>query len=356
METGQNIIIKDILTEAIKAGASDIHFSVGNYPVLRVNQELRYLEDRDLINSEFMEKLADSLLDAKQKEALSLNKEVIISHSFDKLLRFKINIFYQRGFLSVTLRHIPTQIPTLDSLGLGELKKLTEFKRGLVIVSGSFGSGRSTTVAAMLDEINRTRKEYILTIEDPIEYIFNNNLSIIEQREVGRDTNSFADALQYFQEEDGDVLFLEQLADPKIIPAVLEIASGSSLVLTAVAASSAAKTVSGILNNFTTFDEERVRDMLANALKAVVCQKMIPKIGGGVKVVCEVLIVNDKVKSTIAGGNISQLDNIIQTSRREGMLSFTQSLLTAYRNQEISLEEALAQAPDRAALENLINQ
>lgn len=357
MDAEQNILVREILAEAIKLGASDIHLSVGNYPVLRVGQELRYLEDRELINQEFMEKFVSSLLNEQQKTSLSKNKEIIISYSFDKNLRFKINIFYQKGFLSTTLRFISSKIPTLENLKINSvIKKLTELRQGLVIISGPFGSGRSSTVAAIIEEINRTRKEYILTIEDPIEYLFSNNLSIIEQREVGRDTNSFEDALKYFQEEDGDVLFLEQMNDPKTIPLVLEIASGSSLVFTTTTSDSATKTVSNILDSFNTFDQERIRDLLANSLKAVVCQKILPKIGGGLKVVCEVMIVNDTIKSTIVSGRISQLDNIIQTSRRDGMVSFTQSLMEAVKDREINLEEAMLHAPNSKLFENMINK
>lgn len=337
-------------------GASDLHFSVGNKPVLRVNQDLVFLEDREIIVSEFMEGLISSWLDPQQKELLEKNREIIFTYDFDKELRFKINIFYQKGFLSATFRHIPSQVPTLDSLGVSpELKKLTTFKKGLILVSGPFGSGRSTTAASMVEEINTTRKEYIITIENPIEYIFTNNKSIVEQREVGKDTKSFEEALRYFQEEDGDVLFLEEMGDPKIVPLVLEIANGSSLVISTANADSASKAVSSILDNFTSLDQGRIRDLLSNSLKAVVCQKILPKIGGGVVVVQEIMVVNEAIRSIIASGNISQMDNVIQVSRKEGMISFNQSLADLVRARKVAMEDALAEAPDHKSLENLIN-
>lgn len=357
MDTSQNLLMKDILAEAITMGASDLHFSVGNYPVLRVGQELRYLENREIINQSFVEKLVEVLLSAPQKETLQKNKEIVISYTFDKNLRFKVTIFFQRGFLSASLRYIPTRVPTLSELNIDKtIKKFAAYKHGLVIICGPFGSGRSSTIAALIEEINSTRKAYILTIEDPIEYVFANNQSIIEQREVGRDTNSFSDALKYFQEEDGDVLFLEQLSDKDIIPMALDIASGNSLVITAMAADTVVKAVSQILDSFTSFDQERVRDKLAGALKVVVCQKIIPKIGGGLKVVCEIMPVNDTVKSTIAKGSIGQLDNIMQTSRKEGMVSFNQALLDAVNAQEITAADAIANAPDPESFEKLIRQ
>jgi len=356
MQSNQSLLIKDILIEGIKMGASDLHFSVGNKPVLRVNQNLVFLEDREVIVSEFMEALIGSWLDAKAKATLESNREIIFTYDFDKELRFKINIFYQKGYLSATFRHIPSRVPTIDSLGLVPvLKSLTAFKKGLILVAGPFGSGRSTTAAAMIEEINQSRKEYVITIENPIEYIFTNSKSIIEQREVGKDTKSFEEALKYFQEEDGDVLFLQEMGDPKIVPLVLEIANGSSLVISAVNADSASKAISSILDNFTSLDQERIRDLLSNSLRAVVCQRILPKSGGGVIAVQEIMVVNEAIKSIIANGNISQLDNIIQVSKKEGMISFNQALAELVQARKINMQDALAESPDRKSLEGTLN-
>ncbi len=346
-------MVKEILTESIKLGAFDIHFSVGNYPVIRINDNLNFLEDKGIINQDFMEEVVFSMLNAKQKELLEKEKEIIFSYNFDKNLRFKVNIFYQRGFLSATLRYIQSQIPALEELGLSDLKELSKLKRGLVIISGPFGSGRSSTVASLINEINKNRKVYIITIEEPIEFIFSNNKSIIEQREVGKDTNSFQDALAYFQEEDGDVLFIDKINDTNTIPPTLEIAA-SSLVFTVVTANSAQATISSIIDNFQSFDQERIRDMLANSLKAVFCQKMIPKIGGGVKVVYEYLPVNDAVRSTIRSGDLKQIDNIINTSRKSGMISLDHSLAGAVKSGEIEIGQAIENAKNPKFLENLL--
>jgi len=355
MDTSQSLFIKNVLMEGVKLGASDLHLSVGNYPILRIGQDLRYLENYGVINADFLEKMVVDLLSPEQKQVLDKEKEIIFSYNFDKNLRFKINIFHQRGFLSATLRYVSAKIPTLAELAIdGQIKRLAESRHGLIIISGPFGSGRSTTAAAMIEEINRTRKEYIMTIEDPIEYVFTNNLSVIEQREVGRDTNSYVDALKYFQEEDGNVLFLEQMSEPEIIPRVLEIASGNSLVLTTTSADSAAKTISSILDYYTSFDQERIRDLLASALRAVICQKIFPRIGGGSKAVFELLLVNDSARSIISRGSVSQLDNLIQTSRREGMISFNQALAEAVKSGDISREDALAYTVDPRLLENLL--
>jgi twitching motility protein PilT len=353
MSVGEELSIKNLLTESIKRGASDLHFSVGNNPILRIDDKLVTLDDKEVVTQEFMDKMVDFFLDANQKKDLSTNREIVLAHSFSTDLRFKINIFYQRGFLSVSLRYIPYQVPTLQSLALNPiLGELVKNKNGLIIVSGPFGSGRSTTIAAMVEEINQKRKEYIITIEDPIEYIFTNNKSIIEQRGVGSDTKSFGDALRYFEEEDGDVLFLEDMNNLETVPMVLEIARGSSLVFTSISADSASSTISRILDMFPTYDQERIRDLLANSLRAVICQKVISKIGGGVIIVQEVLVVNEAVKSIIATGAISSLNNIIQTSRGEGMVSFNNTLAKLIDEGKISREDALDSSSDRKSLED----
>jgi len=352
MDAGKIILIKEILTEAIKSGASDVHFGVGNYPILRINGELSYLEDKEIITQDFMESLIENILNATQKTQLIDNKEIIFGYNFDKNFRFKVNIFHQRGFLSATLRYIPAQIKTLDELGLQQLKVLAKLKKGLVIVAGPFGSGRSSTAAALVEEINHTRKEYIITVEDPIEHIFNNNKSVIEQREVGKDAKTVASALKSFQEEDGNVLFLEQLTDTKVIPDVLEIAGGSSLVVTTMSSDSAAAAISSILDSFQSFDQDRIRDLLATSLKAVVCQKIFPKIGGGMKVVYELMMSNDAVRATISGGNVKQLNDIIQTSKKDGMVSLEQTLVEAVKNKEINMDDALAVSNNSKLLKN----
>jgi twitching motility protein PilT len=346
--------VKNILAEAVTRGAVGLHFSVGNNPVLWVNGEINEVAGQELVTQSFMESFVAELLSAEQKKNLEDNREIVLTHNFDKNLRFKVSVFFQRGFLSATLRFISTIVPTLASLGLNPmLKELVQLNSGLIIVSGSFGSGRSTTVAAIIEEINQTRRKYIITIEDPIEYIFTNQKSIIEQREVGRDTKSFADALNYFQEEDGDALFLEEIRDPEIIPALLEVARSGALVLTTLSASSAANTVSRILDSFKTFDQARIKDLLATALKAVICQKMIPKIGGGNIVVQEIMLVNDAIQSIILNGSAAQIDNIIQTSRKEGMLGFDQQLAELVSQNKITLKDALDNAANRNVLENL---
>lgn len=355
MSVARELIIKNILTDAVKRGASDLHFSVGNNPVLRIDDNLITLEDQEIVTKEFMEELIVFLLNEDQRKKLADNREIVIAKNFDSNLRFKINVFYQKGFLSTSLRYIPYQAPTIDSLKLNPiLKDLIKHKNGLIIVSGSFGSGRSTTIAAMIEEINRSRKEYIITLEDPIEYVFTNDQSIIEQREIGSDTKSYYDGLKYFEEENGDVLFLEEIGSTESIPLVLEIARGGSLVLTSVSADSATKTITRILDRFSTYDQDRIRDLLATALKAVVCQKVVLKIGGGVIMIQEILIANEAVKSSILSGSIASIDDIIHMSRKDGMLSFDHVLIDLVKSYQITSKEAMENATDKKRLSEFL--
>jgi len=194
----------------------------------------------------------------------------------------------------------------------------------------------------------------IITIEDPIEYVFNNSQSIIEQRQIGQDTRSFVDALGYFEEENGDVLFVEEMEDITVIPLVLEIARGGSLVISSLSAASASNTVARILDSFQSFDQERIRNLLATALKAVICQRLLPKIGGGSVVVQEIMTVNSAIQSIISSGNYTQIDDIIRTSRSEGMAPFDQELAQLVRDRIITREEALNNAADKSRMEEWI--
>ena len=355
MRSHQSLLIKDILIETVKLGAADLHFSVGNKPVYKLNGIWMTMEERDIIDQDFMLSMSESILDEVGKQKLNQEKEINFSHDFDRDLRFKINIFFQKGVLSATFRYISSKIPTLEALGVNpSLKNLCHMKKGLVIVAGPFGSGRSSTSAAMIEEINRNYKRYIITIEKPIEYIFTNNQSIIEQREVGKDTVSFEEALKYYQQEEGDVLYLDSVSNNKVWPLVLEIANGSSLVITNLNADTATKTIASILDGFKNYETEGIRDLLSESLKAVICQKILPKNGGGLVLIQEILLVNDAVKSIIKNGTIAQIENIIQVSRKEGMISFNQAISELAVNRKISVQDAMDNVADKKILENIL--
>lgn len=355
MESFSVSTLKNILIDSVKRHAASVHFSVGNFPVVKIDGEMFFLDNEKIVDDAFLRGLVGFILTDEQNKVLQVKKEIILAYQFDPNLRFKVTVFYQKGFLAATLRYIPAKLSSLESLGLSRIvERLSKIDKGLVLISGPFGSGRSTTIAGIIEEINKTQKRYIITIEDPIEYIFSNQKSVIEQREVGKDTKSFFDALNYFQEEDADVLFLEEIKEAQIIPLVLEIAGGSALVLTAVSAGSVSQTLFNILANFQSPDQERIRNLLATAVKAVVCQKLIAKNGGGLVPIYEILFNNEAVKSTILSGDFGRLDDIIQTSRSEGMMSFDQSLVEMVKTGKISDLEAVHYASDRRKISDLL--
>lgn len=355
MDSGSTLQWKALLVDAVKRGAADIHLSVGSVPMARINGQLVPLEGIDAVSPEALGVFIDTYVAADIRKRLTEERDIVSTIDVDKNLRFKISAYYQKDLLSLTLRYIPVQVPTLAALGLQPvMRELSALQHGLVIISGPFGSGRSTTAAALIEEVNQHRRAYIITVEDPIEYVFANSQSVVEQRQVGRDTKSFTDALRYFEEEDGDILFLEEMDDPATTPLVLEIARGSALVLTTLSADSAAQTIARILDSFTSLDQDRIRDMLAHGLQAVVCQKLLPRVGGGMLVVQEVMKNTEAVRASIRNGNIDQLATIMQTSRREGMVSFEQALAELVRNHQVTLDDALVQANDPRALESLL--
>jgi twitching motility protein PilT len=355
MEAAQGLTLKNILIQAIKDRASDIHFSVGNVPIFRVNDKLVSGDSFEPVTADSMTEMSEAVLSPEQRDKLKQFKELILTYSFDKNLRFKINFFYQRGMLSASFRYIPSQVRSLSELGLAEgASSLVNIKKGLIVIAGPFGSGRSTTAAALIEEINRTRKEYIITVEKHPEHLFSNRESIIEQREVGVDANSFLGALEYFQEENGDVLFIEEMNDKEVIPAILEIAGGSSLVISCISAESARKAITRILDSFQSFDQERIRDLLSTSLKAVWCQKLVPSLAGGLVPAYELLKINDSAAAMIMDGTTSQLDNLIRTSRREEMVSLEQTLAAMVKSGKIASDKAYENANDKNTLDNAL--
>ena len=251
MQAALNVTISKILATAAKRKASVIHLTVGAYPVLRIDEELVELEDEQILTEDFMKKFADGILDDNQKKELEKNKEVTFIEEFAGKFRFRINIFYQKGYLSASLKLVSNQIPPLVNLGLPKsVYGLTDKTSGLIIIAGPYGSGRTTTVASMLEEINKNRRENIITIEKPIEYLFVNQKCLIEQREVGRDVNTFIQAIQYFKEADVDVIAVGANEETETIPLVLEFASSGRLAIIQMDTISVIQTLEEILASF----------------------------------------------------------------------------------------------------------
>ncbi|MFA6552850.1 MAG: PilT/PilU family type 4a pilus ATPase [Patescibacteria group bacterium] len=355
MDTQEKLAIDKILRLVAEQKASDLHLMIGSHPVIRLNNKLVMLEEEKIITREFMNGFIQSVLDSEQLAVLEKNKEVVLAYQFQKQTRFRINVFYQKGQLAAYLRLIGNTILPLRSLGLPPiLESMTELKKGLLIFSGSFGSGKTTTSASLLDHINRTRSAYILTVEKPIEYLFNNQKSIIEQREVGRDTISFEQALAYVTQEDVEIVFLSELSTPAVIRQVMNIATSGRLVITNLEADTIIKTLELIITSFPKDEQQQIREHLAANLAGIVCQRLVPRIGGGQVAVAEIMTSTPPIQALIKEGSLFQINNIILTSRAEGMVSLDWSLSELVKTNEVLLEDALQHASDPQQLRYML--
>lgn len=341
-------IINKILAEAVTKNASDIHITEGIPITLRIDGNLLAAEGQKPLTNKESESLILAFLDDFQKSRLSREKEIDFSFGFGKEVRFRANVFYQRGSLSCALRLIPSKIKTFADLNLPPiLEKFTTANQGFVIITGPTGHGKSTTLAAMIDRINHSRREHVITIEDPIEYTFINDKSIIEQREVYNDTQSFARALRSALREDPNVILLGEMRDLETISASLTLAETGHLVLTTLHTNNAAQTADRIIDVFPPHQQQQIRQQLANVLLGVVSQRLLPRQKGGRIVACEIMIANSAVKNIIREGKTHQLPNIITTSSAEGMITLDKVLADLVSKGEISLDDALAWATDQ---------
>ncbi len=355
MDTQSKLSINHILDTAAEQKASDVHLSVGSPPILRIDDKLITLNDEPIINKDFMESFVEDTLDPDQKKILQEKKEIVLSHQFNKEARFRVNIFYQKGMLAAYLRYIGNRIVPLEKLGLPPTAlQLCNAKQGLLIISGPFGSGKTTTTAAFIDYINRMDSKYVLTLEKPIEYIFANRKSVIEQREIGRDALSFEIALDTITQEDVDVLFLSELSSPEAIKEILKIANSERLVITNIEADTIIKTLEFFINSLPSDEQPQLRNQLAVCLTGIICQKLVPRVGGGQIAVAEIMTNSPAVQSHIKEGSLYQISNIIQTSRDEGMISLDWSLAELAKTNQILMEDALKHATDPQQLRYML--
>lgn len=337
--------IDAIMAEAVKRNASDIHLTAQVPVMLRTDGRLEAYQSE--LDKKHSEAIILSFMDDFQRERLKREKEVDFSFSYEKDVRFRANVFYQRGDLSASMRLIPSKIQTFEELGLPPvIEKFTTSSQGFVIVTGPTGHGKSTTLASMVNHINHTRKEHIITIEDPIEYMFKNDKSIIEQREVYSDTRSFARALRSALREDPNVILIGEMRDLETISAALTLAETGHLVYTTLHTNDAAQTADRIIDVFPPHQQQQVRQQLANVLLGVVSQRLLPRTSGGRIIACEILIANNAVRNIIREGKTHQLPNIIQTSVSEGMITLDKVLAELVSKGEVSLDDALAWATD----------
>jgi twitching motility protein PilT len=347
--------IEVLLEEVIKKDASDLHLQVGTPPMLRVDGALRAVEDAQKLTEDDLEKLVFSILDEDQKDILIKDKEVDFSFAFGDYGRFRVNAFHERGNIAAALRLIPTKIRTIDELGLPKVvHKFTEYPRGLVLVTGPTGSGKSTSLAAMIDKINEERAVHIITIEDPIEYQHHSKKSIIVQREIHYDTYAFGPALRSALREDPDVVLIGEMRDLETIAAAITIAETGHLVLATLHTNSAAQSIDRMVDVFPPHQQQQIRIQLASMLQGICSQRLIPTIGGGRMAAAEILVATPAVRNIIREGKTHQLDAVIQTGAEHGMQSMDKTLVSLIQQGKITYDEAKNYALDLQELDRMM--
>jgi len=337
--------INEILTIAAEYKASDVHLTVGLPPVLRIHKDLKCLDTEPLTPEDIAEMMYSIMTD-KQKELFKEKLEYDFSYGLKGLARFRVNVFMQRGSVAAAFRRIPFEIPPLDSLGVPAVAhQIIQEERGFVLVTGPTGHGKSTTLAAMIDEINTKFAKHIITIEDPIEYLFKHKRSIIAQRELGSDTPSFPSALRAALREDPDVILVGEMRDLDTIATALTAAETGHLVLATLHTNSAAQTIDRIVDVFPPHQQEQVRIQLSAVLLAVFSQQLIPKSDkSGLVLATEVLIATPAIRNLIREGKTHMIPSIIQTSTNIGMQTMEMSLRDLVLKREISYDDGLRYA------------
>ncbi|MCA9337293.1 type IV pilus twitching motility protein PilT [Candidatus Saccharibacteria bacterium] len=347
--------IEPLLDEVIKKKASDLHLQVGLAPILRVDGKLVPVAGTEPLTEEAVEALIFAILDEDQKQILLKDKEFDFSFAYGDLGRFRVNAFHERGNLAAALRLIPNEILSVEQLGLpATVNKFAEYPRGLVLVTGPTGSGKSTTLAGLINKINLERAEHIITIEDPIEFTHKSKKSVIVQREVHYDTYSFSAALRSSLREDPDVVLIGEMRDLETIAAAITIAETGHLVFATLHTTSASQSIDRMIDVFPPHQQPQIRAQLANILMAICSQRLIPAIGGGRIAAAEILIATPAVRNIIREGKSHQLEAVIQTGAEFGMQSMDKTLVGLVQKGAITYDEARNYAVDIEELDRMM--
>jgi twitching motility protein PilT len=342
--------VDDLLEQMVARNASDLHVAVGAHPVVRVRGKLEPLQDIPPLTPEVTQQLLYRILSTEQQKHLEVSRQIDLAHSIPGLARFRVNVYWQREALGAAFRLIPTEIKTLEELGIpSALHVLTDRPRGLVLVTGPTGSGKSTTLAALIDEINRKRAEHILTIEDPIEFVHRHKRCVVNQREIGVDATSFADALRAALRQDPDVILLGEMRDLETISTALTAAETGHLVFATLHTQSAPQTIDRVIDVFPAHQQDQVRVQLSVALMGVMTQQLLPTADGSGRVVAsEVLIPSPAVRNLIREGKTHQIPSAMQTGSSVGMQTMDAALAGLIRAGKISqrLAESRSSTPE----------
>jgi twitching motility protein PilT len=348
------VSMHEMLSYMLEIHASDLHLTVNSPPLFRVDGRLNP-KGVDRLAADQVLKLAYSVMNEQQRKEFEQKKEVDFSFGVQNVSRFRANVFLQRGCTACAFRQIPFVINKLEDLGLPAIVgKLAEKPNGLVLVTGQTGSGKSTTLAAMVDKINNEREGHILTIEDPIEFVHQHKKCMVNQREVHQDTDSFTNALRVALRQDPDVVLIGEMRDLETIQAALSIAETGHLTLATLHTNSAAKSVNRIIDVFPAEEKATIRAQLSMVLEGIISQALIPRIGGGRVLACEVMIANTAVRSLIRDDKVHQLQGMLEIGQKFGMQTMNSELSRLYLKSQITMKDALGRSPDPEALQKII--
>jgi twitching motility protein PilT len=356
--TTPNLTIDDLLERIVVRGASDLHVTAGTEPAIRVNGRLERLSDVPRLSPDDTQRLLYRILSTEQQKQLEIKRQLDLSYAIPGLARFRVNVYFQRESLGAAFRLVPAEIKKLEDLGLPtQLHELTKKPRGLVLVTGPTGSGKSTTLAAIIDEINNTRADHIITIEDPIEFLHRHKKCIVNQREIGPDAVSFAEALRGALRQDPDVILLGEMRDLETIATALTAAETGHLVFATLHTQDAPSTVDRLIDVFPAAQQEQIRVQIASTLQAVVTQTLVPTIDGNGRLpAIEILFPDDAVRNLIRQGKVEQIYSIMQTGTARGMQTLEQALADLVMRGKISRETALTRSSRPDQLEGLLKR
>lgn len=333
---------EDLLSLVIKENASDLHIAVGRHPTLRIDGALTPLMNEEVVTPEWAQDFVLTMLNDKQKEQFFQDKESDFSYNFRDRARFRVNIFFQRGFVGAALRLIPAKIRTLEELNMPPILQELLKQQGFLLIVGPTGHGKSTTLAALVDHINHNRADHIVTVEDPVEYLFASDRAIIDQREVGTDTLDFHRALKSLFRQDVDAAMIGEMRDAETMATAVTAAETGHLVISSLHTNDAAQTIDRIIDTFPGDQQQQIRTQLSSTLIGIVSQRLIPRITGGLIPAVEVLIANSAVRNLIRENRIHEIGLVVETSYDLGMISLNRSLMDLVRRGEISMENAIS--------------
>jgi twitching motility protein PilT len=349
--------IKGLLRMVAQQSASDLHLVVGRYPTIRLDGKLYPLTKEEVLSADDTEELSRALMSEDNFKKLKEDGQIDFSYNFEGKARFRTNVFYQQGNLSVAMRMVSGSVRTLEELSIPTmLYDFTRSAQGLLLITGPVGHGKSTTLSALIDFINHNQDKHIITIEDPIEYIYEQDRCIINQREIGRDTKSFADGLRSVFREDANVVLIGELRDLDTISTAMTAAETGHLILATLHTNDTSQTIDRIVDVFPAHQQNQVRSQLASVLLGVVSQRLVPKVGGGRIPAMEIMMNNHAVENLIRENKSYQIDSVIETSLRDGMISLDKSLAGLIQRGLITMDDALVYSKNQEYLQMLISK